>query len=244
MSADSALLGRAFRVVVELASATNPATAGLPATTLVSDGGWTSLFNGRDLTGWRQVGGTAPRWKVENGVLYCDGKDNDWLSTPREYSDFEIALEFRLPPAGNSGVFLRHSGQGDGAYTGMEIQLIDDYASQHAAMRPEQFCGSIFAVAAAAPGVPKTDKRWQNRASKPAGEWQQMNILCAGRRVKITLNGQVVLDANLDAFADKVAKHPGLKRTGGFIGLQHLGTRCDFRNIRIRELGANQPPPQ
>jgi len=208
------------------------------ASGLVSDSGWTTLFNGKDLTGWRQIGGTAPRWKVENGVLYCDGKDNDWLSMPREYSDFEMSLEFKLPPAGNSGVFLRHSGQGDGAYNGMEIQLLDDYASQYANMRPEQFCGSVFDVAAAAPGVPKTNKRWPQRASKPANQWQNIVILCVGRRVKVTLNGQVVVDANLDSFPDKVAKHPGLKQTSGYIGLQNYATRCDFRNIRIKELGA------
>ncbi len=104
----------------------------------------------------------------------------------------------------------------------MEIQVLDDEG--HPGIQPWQHCGSIYGVVAAKEG-----------AVKKPGEWQKYHILCNGRHVKITLNGMVIVDANLDEHKDKEASHPGLLRKTGFIGLQNHGTRLDYRNIRIHE---------
>jgi hypothetical protein len=217
------------------AGTAHAARAGKGKKAAEKDAEWQPLFNGKDLTGWKETGKPGT-WKAEDGILFCTGGGGGWLSTAKEYANFEIALEFRLPPEGNSGVFLRHPGTGDGAYTGMEIQVLDDYAKIHDNLRPVQYCGSIYDVVAAAPGVTKKDPKWEKRAAKKPGEWQKMDILCDGRKVKITLNDEVIVDANLDDYKDKEKKHAGLTRTTGYIGLQNHGSRLDYRNIRIKVL--------
>jgi len=197
----------------------------LSAVAASAEDAWTPLFNGKDLTGWKPEGGAQTSWHVEDGLLYCSGGGGGWLSTDKEYANFELELEFRVPPGGNSGVFLRAPKEGDGAYAGMEIQVLDDDAKEYAGIQPWQHCGSIYGVVAAKPG-----------AVKKAGEWQKYHILCNGRHVKVTLNDMVVADADLDDHKDKEASHPGLKRTTGYIGLQNHGTRLDFKNIRIHTL--------
>lgn len=185
---------------------------------------WQKLFNGTDLSGWTEVG-TQGAWQAADGILYCSGKGGGWLSTDKTYANFELDLEFRVPDGGNSGVFIRAPREGNGAYEGMEIQVLDDAAPMYANLRPEQYTGGIYDVKAASP-----------RVTKPAGQWQRMVILCEGRHVKVTLNDTVVVDANLDDFPNKFSQHPGLKRVDGYIGLQNHGSRLDYRNLRIRSL--------
>src|SRR5262245_10423319 len=93
---------------------------------------WTPLFNGKDLEGWEAVDGPMSSWKVEDGVLFCSGGGGGWLSTKKEYQNFEVELEFRVPAGGNSGVFLRAPHQGNPAFAGMEVQLLDDRAPEYA----------------------------------------------------------------------------------------------------------------
>jgi hypothetical protein len=197
----------------------------LACATARAEDAWTPLFNGKDLSGWHAIGTTVEAWHVEDGVLFCRGGGGGWLSTDKEYANFELELEFRLPPGGNSGVFIRAPHSGDPAYSGMEIQILDDDDKQYANIQPWQHCGSVYGIVAAKQG-----------ALKKAGEWQAYNILCNGRKIKITLNGTVIVDANLDDHKDQEASHPGMNRTTGYLGLQNHGTRLDFRNIRIRTL--------
>jgi hypothetical protein len=202
------------------------ATIGLLATATVADGAeWKTLFNGKDLSGWKAVDGPMSSWKVEDGMLYCSGGGGGWLSTEKEYANFEIELEFRVPPGGNSGVFLRAPHQGNPAFAGMEIQVLDDLAPEYAKLQPFQYCGSLYGVSA-----PKT------RASKKPGEWQKMQITCTGRKVRVRLNDTLIVEANLDEHKDKEAEHPGILRSSGYVGLQNHGTRLDYKNIRLREL--------
>ena len=190
---------------------------------------WKQLFNGKDLTGWQAKDGPISVWHVDNGVLYCDGDHGGWLATKENYKNFELELEFRLPPGGNSGIFLREPEVGHPAYDGMEIQVLDDPAPVYATIQPWQHCGSLYGLAPAKPG-----------ALKPAGEWQKYQILCDGPHVRVTLNGTVVVDANLNDYADGKTtdgkSHPGTKRTEGLIGLQNHDTRIEYRNLRIRQL--------
>jgi hypothetical protein len=102
--------------------------------------GFVPLFNGKDLTGWKIHGGNIKAWGVENGLLYVaqparqqpgSRAEPFWLMTEKEYGNFELRLEFRVPVNGNSGVALRAPLVGDPAYQGMEIQILDDYAPRY-----------------------------------------------------------------------------------------------------------------
>jgi hypothetical protein len=189
-----------------------------------------ACLGGRDLladglAGWQQIGGKPGSWKFEDGILYTAGGGGGWLSTKQQYDDFRFELEFRVPAGGNSGVFMRAPHEGDPAYQGMEIQILDDYTDKYGQLRPSQYTGSIYDVQA-----PST------RVSKKANEWQKMIIVCDGPKVQVTLNGTRIIDTDLNNYPEKVETHPGLKRTKGYIGLQDHGSRIDFRNIKIRKL--------
>lgn len=191
---------------------------------LLGETEWTPLFNGSDLTGWSQVGGEAETWGVADGLLYTDGEGGGWLSTTREFSDFELELEFNVPPGGNSGIFVRAPLEGNSAYEGLEIQVLDDAAPEYAGLEPYQYCGSVYSLIA-----PST------RASKPAGEWQKMFIRYEGSTIQVKLNDTEIVNGDIADFKDK-PDHPGTNRASGFIGLQNHSSHLDYRNIRLREL--------
>ncbi|MCL6506851.1 MAG: DUF1080 domain-containing protein [Bryobacteraceae bacterium] len=186
------------------------------------------LFDGESLDGWTLVNKQGPGYVVEDGVLVCPANGGGNLFTQREYANFVLRFEFRLEPGGNNGVGIRSPLEGDPAYVAMEIQILDDEAEQYAGkLQPWQYHGSIYGVVPAKRGY-----------TKPAGEWNSEEILCDGRHVRVTLNGEVIVDANLDDVKDPdvLAKHPGLARTSGHIGFLGHGTRVEFRNIRLKEL--------
>jgi hypothetical protein len=197
--------------------------------------GFTRLFNGKDLTGWMAHGGSLEAWGVEEGRLYVaqparkkpGGREEPfWLMTEREYGNFELRLEFKVPANGNSGVALRAPLKGDPAYQGMEIQILDDNAPAYKNLRRDRCTGSIYDVV----GPSK-------RVSKPAGEWNQYRIVCKGSKVTIELNGTQIIDADLDTLKEKHArKHPGLLRRSGRLGVQSHDGRVEFRNLMVKEL--------
>ena len=193
---------------------------------------WQPLFSGKSLQGWQIIRGGPNAWSAENGVLTANKGRSGWIATTKEYADFQIEFDFRLPPGGNSGLFLRAPKEGNPAFAGMEVQILDDYAPQYAKLQPAQYCASVYSIAGASP-----------RVSKRSGEWQQMTVLCAGRRVVVNLNGTRVATAGLDEHLGKAKKIPGIKRTEGFIGLQNEHGPIEFRNIRIKDL-AERPRPQ
>lgn len=189
------------------------------------DDGFTPLFDGKSTQGWEPVGGKAGNWSVVDGNLVTKGEGGGWLSTVKTYGDFTLRLEYKVGPAGNSGVFIRTPREGDGAYIGMEIQVLDDGDPVYKALKPAQYTGSIYGVVAAERGHTK----------KP-GEWNLMEITARGRKVAIVLNGSKIVDADLDAHADAVATHPGIKRAEGYIGLQSHNDPVCYRNIRLKAL--------
>lgn len=184
--------------------------------------GFVPLFNGKDLAGWKATG-KAEVWGAANGILFVQGGGGGWLMTEKEYDNFELRLEFKMPQKGNSGVALRSPWQGNPAYAGMEIQLLDDASWK--GLRPTQQTGSIYDVVPAAKVV-----------TKPQGEWNQICIICQGRQVAIEVNGEKLVDANLDEYKKHFERHPGLQRAGGHLGLQSYNFRVEFRNIFIKPL--------
>jgi hypothetical protein len=186
--------------------------------------GFTALFNGSDLSGWKATG-KMNVWGADKGAIYVERGGGGWLLTEKEFGDFELRLEYKLSKGANSGVALRAPREGDPAYVGMEIQLIDD-EGWPGKLADYQHTGSIYDVAPAT----KTN-------NKPIGEWNAMRIVCNGSKVTIEVNGKTVVDANLEDHKEsKGARHPGLSRGKGHVGFQSYNTRVEFRNVYIKPL--------
>jgi len=187
-----------------------------------TDQGFASLFDGKTLEGWQgSVNGYVP----ENGLMIC--KSGGQLFTKEEYADFIFRFDFKLQANGNNGVGIRTPLGCNPAYCGMEIQILDDSGSHYKNLQPYQFHGSIY-------GVVPCKRGHQN----PVGEWNSEEIMCKGSQVTITLNGVVIVDADISKIDKPIDgnAHPGLKRTTGYIGWLGHGARIEFRNIRIKEL--------
>ena len=190
--------------------------------------GFQSLFNGKSLDGWELFNGKGPGYIVQDGSIVCPADGGGNLFTRDEYANFVLRFEFKLKPESNNGIGIRAPIQGDVAYSGMEIQVLDDTADKYRGwLKPAQYHGSIYSVVAAKPCC-----------RKPVGEWNEQEIMADGRRVKVTLNGTVIMDANLDDIKDPeiLKKHPGLQRTSGRIGLLGHGSHVEFRNLRVKRL--------
>jgi hypothetical protein len=221
--------------------------------------GFMSLFNGSDLAGWRYgIRGDGENksgkgYQVEGGVIFCTKEDGGNLYTEKEYGDFILRFEFKLEPNANNGIGIRAPLEGDSAYAGMEIQVLDDYGPQYKdKLQPWQYHGSIYNVVPAKHG-----------ALKPAGEWNSEEIYAKGRHIKVTLNDTVIIDANLGEIEQmrqeleewskkhaghehefpevwqalkRLQAHPGLARTKGHIGFLGHGARVEFRKLRVKEL--------
>jgi hypothetical protein len=186
--------------------------------------GFTSLFDGKTLDGWKPTG-KADQWAAENGSIVCKGGGGGYLLTDKEYGDFEFRCEYKWGKAGgNSGVALRTPPKGDPAYAGMEIQLIDD-EGWPGKLADYQHTGSIYDVQPA-----------KEAANKKIGEWNTVRIVCQGRKVTIEHNGKELTSANLDDYEKKFDKHPGLKREKGHIGFQSYNVHVEFRNVYVKEL--------
>jgi hypothetical protein len=186
--------------------------------------GFTSLFNGKDLTGW--IYGTTAKgenkagegYKVKDGAIYCTVKDGGNLYTEKEYSDFTLRFEFKLTENANNGIGIRAPLTGDSAYVGMEIQVLDDSGPAYKNLRPAQYHGSIYDVFPAERGH-----------QKPVGEWNTEEITAKGTHVTVTLNGAVIVDADLATVKDEAVQK-------GHIGFLGHGAQVEFRNLRIKEL--------
>ena len=196
--------------------------------------GFTALFNGRDLSGWT---GDLKGYAAENGKIVVrpeHGSGN--LYTVREYADFVLRFEFKLTPSANNGLGVRAPLQGDAAYAGMEIQILDDGSPVYRNLHPYQYHGSVYGIVPAARG-----------RLRPVGKWNAQEVVMNGRRVTVILNGTVIVDADLDeAAADGAVDgrpHPGLRNDRGHIGFLGHGSRVEFRNLRIKPLSVKDRRP-
>jgi hypothetical protein len=197
-------------------------------TAAADEPGFVSLFDGKTLKGWKLIGGVGRGYIVENGILVCPEDGGGNLFTEREYGNFVLRFEYRLSPGGNNGVGIRAPFEGDAAYQGMEIQILDDENERYKGqLHSEQHTGSVYDVIPA-----------RTRFARPAGEWNQEEISVDGRHIRVTLNGVIITDANLDIVkeAEVLKRHPGLLRTSGHVGFLGHGTRVEFRNVRIKSL--------
>ena len=196
-----------------------------------AEAGFTSLFDGKSLAGWSLVGGKGEGYGVKDGVLYCAKGGGGKLLTDKQYGDFVLRFEFKMPAEGsNNGLGIRTPREGDAAYQGMELQIIDEAAAlsgKWGKLKDTQYHGSVYDVIGAKRG-----------AMKPAGTWNVQEVTAKGKRITVVLNGQTILDADLSTVTDPevLKKHPGLLRTSGHIGFLGHNDYVEFRNIRIKEL--------
>ncbi len=190
--------------------------------------GFKVLFDGTNLDKWT---GNKTDYKVDNGDLLIDPKDGNHgnLFTKEEFGNFIFRFEFQLTPGANNGVGIRAPLEGDIAYTGMEIQILDNEADIYKDLQPYQYHGSVYGVIPAKRGF-----------LKPVGEWNYEEIIADGSRIKVTLNNEVIVDGDINE-ANKNGtmdhkEHPGLKRPTGHIGFLGHGSVVRFRNIRVKAL--------
>ena len=189
--------------------------------------GFKSVFNGRDFTGWA---GPVDNYEVKDGAIVCRPKKGGTIFTKDEYGDFIARLEFKLPAGGNNGLAIRYPGHGDTAYDGMcESQVLDDNYEKATGERidPRQAHGSAYGMVAAARGF-----------QRPIGEWNFEEVTVKGSKIKVELNGFVILDTDLADVKEFMANsaHPGKDRTSGHFGFAGHNDPVAFRNIRLRTL--------
>jgi len=177
------------------------------------------LFNGTDLSGWQGDG-----YVVEDGAIVCTPKGKN-LIFEETFANYVLDMEFKLTPGANNGLGIHYPGTGDAAYTGMEVQILDSTHPKYADLKDYQFHGGLYTLAAAKQGF-----------LKPTGEWNQQRVTVMGPTVKVELNDQIILRANLDDLAARHPKHEGVKRRSGHIGFLGHGDRVAFRKIHIGEL--------
>ena len=197
------------------------------------------LFNGQDLSGWQT--GPDNAWVVQDGVLTVkreyDGAEHnrDYLWTKRPYGDFVLRLDFKLAENTNSGIFLRTADLEDPVYTGLEIQVANSHG------RPELSrtgtAGALYDCQAPTANVVRAP-----------GEWNTYVITCQGPKVHVELNGQAILDVNLDEWTEPNQNPNGTRNKfatpmkdfarHGYVGLQDHGRQVWYRNIAIKPLDA------
>jgi hypothetical protein len=204
--------------------------------------GFTALFNGKDLDGWQghtdmKERGTQSKekldallkqrtktamehWKVEDGVIHCDGKGGVSLQTVKDYGNFELMVDWKIEKKGDSGLYLRGQPQvqiwdSDNLGKGLEEDL-------------HTGSGGLW-------NNPKGDKAKQplKKADKPVGEWNSFHITMVGNEVTVKLNGELVVDkGKLPNYWFKDKPLP----TTGPIELQFHNDPLWFKNIYIKEL--------
>ncbi len=198
------------------------ATAAEPDDKGPDEKGFVSLFNGKDLSGWKTKG----NWFAEKGGLLSIKPrpgERGWqrydayIWTEKKYADFVLDLEYKIPKGGNSGVFVRVGDLKNPVRNGIEVQILDSHGKKEKLGAHD--CGGV--ISAVGPS---------KNASKPAGEWNRMVVTCRGARMQVKLNGHDIVDLKLDESAVKD------RPLTGYVGLQDHGLPLSFRKIKIKEL--------
>jgi len=190
--------------------------------------GFVALFNGRNLDNWT---GNKQSYVVEDGMIVIKPEQGSGgnLYTNGEYADFNFRFEFLLTPAANNGLGIRAPLEGDAAYVGMELQILDNTAPVYAELQPYQYHGSVYGVIPAKRGY-----------LKPVGEWNSEEVIVQGTKVRVILNGTTIVDGDIAEARDNGTmdhnQHPGLKNKTGHISFLGHGSIVKFRNIRIKDL--------
>ena len=198
--------------------------------------GFTPLFTepgapkGWTVRAWDDVANPAPdgaQWRVDDqGVLHGSEPRGTWLVSEREYGDFELAFEFKLPPQGNSGCGLRFPGKGDPAFDGLELQMCDPRYHGGNLVGADELTGALYQAITprATPFKPE--------------QWNAYYVMCKGPMVRVELNGHLVIEVNLDELDRPLRRGEPLKNRPrrGHIGFQELSRGGGHVQIRKAKL--------
>ncbi len=181
---------------------------------------------------WDDISNPAlndPVWKVKDGVLFGGVPRGSWLISEREYGDFIIEFEFKLGERGNSGFAIRAPLYGDPAFDGIELQMADMRYNPEAL--DSEITGGLYRAVA-------PDKQ----VYRPL-EWNHYHIRCEGANIFVRLNGENILDVNLDEETSTVLRHDGTtalplrdRPRRGHIGFQELSREEKYVQIRNAQL--------
>ncbi len=196
--------------------------------------GWTLLFDGKTLDGWKRNDGRPAKCQVDHEAINPHGCGAYMLVYDKEFTDFELALDYKVSPLCNSGIFVRtfpltpRPGK-DVGYNGIEV-AIDDGVKEgfHAT-------GAIYDLSPVLVD-----------ATKPTGEWNHIDVKCNKSHITVNLNGRQVNSVDLDKFVEPNKRPNGSPHKfdvaykshprHGYIGLQDHGSPCWFKNIKLRPL--------
>jgi hypothetical protein len=191
--------------------------------------GYKVLFDGTNMYEWT---GNLQDYVIDDGTIHVmlgsNGSHGN-LYTKNEYSDFIYRFEFKLTPGANNGLGIRAPLTGDAAYTGMELQILDNEADMYKDLKPYQYHGSVYGTIPAKRGF-----------LKPVGEWNYEEVVVKGPKIQVFLNGTLIMDGDItearkNGAADHLA-HPGLLRDTGHIGYLGHGSELWIRNVRVKSL--------
>lgn len=188
-----------------------------------------TIFDGRSLDGWEVYAEPGRELKpdafyLDNGVLACKAYGSQWFRYREPLSDCVVRLEFKTAKDTNSGVCLRTHKDGSPCFTGFEVQIVDDIGKA-----PDVHSnGAIYDVVTP-----------MYNASRPVGEWNDMEITARGSVVQVVLNGLKVIDTDFSKLTRPIGKfdfaYTSMPRTG-YLALQDHGTPVWYRNIRLKKL--------
>ena len=222
MSAHRSCMAAAIAVLLTVTSG-----GALAEDAAAKDDGFVPLFNGKDLTGWVTTG----NWLIEEGgVLAIKPRPGErgysrfgaYLWADKQYGDFALDLEFKIPKGGNSGVFVRVKDKNHPVRTGIEVQISDCHGKKRVGAHD---CGGIIGTIGPTKNM-----------AKPAGQWNRMIVTCQGKRLQVQFNGEQVVDVQLD----KTSRRD--RPLVGYVGLQDHGKNLWFRNIRLKVLDEPKAP--
>jgi hypothetical protein len=198
---------------------------------------WTTLFDGKPtdkLRGYKMTGFPSDNWVIDGDALKTvPGKAVD-LMTVEKYKDFELEVEWKVKPVGNSGIIYRVAETDGPTYTtGPEMQVLDDQRHPDG-KNPKTTAGALYALIAPS----------ANKKVNPAGEWNKAKLIIKNNHVEHWLNGIKIVEyewASPEVKAlIKVSKFKDMPlfmtQPEGYVALQHHGEEAWFRNVRIRRL--------
>ncbi len=181
-----------------------------------AENNYITLFNGKDLSGWVPVG-TPHAFAVKENSIYSTGAGPypSWLRTEKEYENFVIRFEYRTEGWYEGGILIHAPLNGPGSKIGFKLHLRHEQ-KEYGTRSP----GAIYDAAAP-----------RSISNLPSGQWNRCEVVCNWPRLRISFNGAVIHDIDMDA--DDAFRYRLRK---GFIGIQNIGCRAYFRNIQIRPL--------
>ena len=198
------------------------------------DAGWKLLFDGKSFEGWMTSDSKPSRRPIEQSAINPHRCGAYMMVHKQLWTDFRLALDFKISPKCNSGIFfrtwtLKKIGGQDGGFNGLEIAIDDTRTAGY------HDTGALYDLV-----------KPNRNAMKPAGEWNHIELTCQGQLVRVVLNGIEVQKTDLGRFDKKNTRPDGTPHKfpfafrdhprRGYIGLQDHGADCWFKNIKLLDL--------